>query len=145
MSSAWFQRTFKLKSRKRGCYLITDEILAPIHEALSTFKMGLCNIFLHHTSAGLALCENYDPTVQKDMENVFNKLVPEGKGLYQHDCEGPDDMPAHVKSVLSGASINIPITGGSLGLGTWQGIWLMEYRTHMHTREVTVTLQGVKK
>jgi secondary thiamine-phosphate synthase enzyme len=73
----------------------------------------------------LALCENYDPTVQKDMENAFNRLVPEGKGLYQHDSEGPDDMPAHVKSVLSGASINIPITNGQLALGTWQGIWLM--------------------
>lgn len=78
------------------------------------------------------------------MEASFSRLVPEGKGLYLHDMEGPDDMPAHVKSVLSGASLNIPITKGQLGLGTWQGIWLMEYRTHSHTREITVTLQGVK-
>lgn len=125
MTTIWFQRHFKLKSRKRGCYLITDEVLSPISEELKKIKVGLCNVFLPHTSAGLALCENYDPTVQKDMESTFNRLVPEGKGLYQHDCEGPDDMPAHVKSVLSGASLNIPITNGQLALGTWQGIWLM--------------------
>lgn len=79
------------------------------------------------------------------MENGFNKLAPEGKGLYQHDMEGPDDMPAHIKSVVSGVSLNIPITNGQLNLGTWQGIWLMEYRTHSQTREVVVTLQGMKK
>lgn len=76
MSSAWFQRSFNLKSRKKGCYLITDEIMYPIREELKSFKVGLCNIFLPHTSAGLALCENYDPTVQKDMEMAFNKIVP---------------------------------------------------------------------
>ncbi len=86
MASSWFQKTFSLKSRKRGCYLITDEVISPIAAELKTFKMGLCNVFLPHTSAGLALSENYDPTVQKDMETAFNRLVPEGKGLYQHDC-----------------------------------------------------------
>ena len=125
MSAAWFQKTFKLKPRKKGCYLITDEVIQPVREELKTIKVGLCNVFLPHTSAGIALCENYDPTVQKDMEVSFNRIVPEGKGLYQHDSEGPDDMPAHVKSVLSGASLNIPITNGEVALGTWQGIWLM--------------------
>jgi secondary thiamine-phosphate synthase enzyme len=145
MGTAWAQKSFSLKPRKRGCYLVTDEILGGIKEELKDYQMGLCHIFLKHTSAGLALCENFDPTVQKDMEVTFNRLVPEGKGLYQHDMEGPDDMPAHAKSVISGVSLSIPITNGHLALGTWQGIWLMEYRTHQQTREVTVTIQGLKK
>lgn len=85
----------------------------------------MCNIFLAHTSAGLTLMENFDPTVRADMQRFFNKLVPEGKGLYQHDSEGPDDMPAHIKSALTGVSLNIPINNGQLMTGTWQGIWLM--------------------
>ena len=98
--------------------------------------MGLCNIFLHHTSAGLALCENYDPTVQKDMENAFNKLAPEGKGIYQHDMEGPDDMPAHIKASMMPVSLSIPVRSGRLQLGTWQGIYLFEHRDRPHDRRV---------
>ena len=102
-------------------------------------------MFLSHTSAGLALGENCDPTVRSDMKNFFNKMVPEGKGLYEHDYEGPDDMPAHIKSAITGVSINIPIINGALGLGTWQGVWLMEYRAHKHTRSLTITINGSKK
>lgn len=121
----WYQKTITLKSRKRGCYLITDEVVGSIFEDLKKYKIGMCNMFILHTSAGLSINENCDPTVRKDMETVLNRLIPEGHHLYEHNDEGEDDMPAHVKSMLSGVSLNIPIQNGKLGLGTWQGIWLM--------------------
>ena len=138
----WFQKTIQLKSRAQGCYLITDEILEIVGPEIKQIETGMCNFFLVHTSAGLALGENCDPTVRSDMQKFFNKMVPEGKGLYEHDYEGPDDMPAHIKSAITGVSISVPIIKGSLGLGTWQGIWLMEYRAHKHARSLIVTVNG---
>jgi secondary thiamine-phosphate synthase enzyme len=96
-----------------------------------------------HTSAGLILCENSDPTVRTDMTNFFNKIAPKD-AKYEHSDEGPDDMPAHIKSALTGTSLNIPISKGQLLMGTWQGIWLMEYRTNKHSRQVAVTITGQK-
>lgn len=143
--SVWFQKTINLKSRSQGCHLITNEIMEAIGPEIKKFDVGLCNLFLAHTSAGLALGENCDPTVRSDMHKFFNKMVPEGKGLYEHDDEGPDDMPAHIKSAITGVSINIPISQGSLGLGTWQGVYLMEYRASKHTRKLVVTINGSVK
>jgi secondary thiamine-phosphate synthase enzyme len=108
--------------------------LSAIGEDLKKFRVGLCNIFLLHTSAGLCINENCDPTVRKDMEKVLSKLVPEGNQLYEHNDEGVDDMPAHVKTMLSGVSLTIPVTNGQLGLGTWQGVWLNEFRNASHIR-----------
>lgn len=142
--SLWFQKIIKLKPRTQGCYLVTDEILSEIGPDLKQIEMGLCNILLMHTSAGLILMENCDPTVRVDLNNYLNKIAPEGKNLYQHDDEGPDDMPGHIKCALTGVSLNIPISKGQLLLGTWQGIYLMEYRAHKQNRQVVVTLNGQK-
>ena len=103
---------------------------------------GLCHVFLQHTSASLMLCENADPTVRRDLEGFLERLAPDGDRAFSHRSEGPDDMPAHVGSVFVGASLTIPITAGRLGLGTWQGIYLWEHRTHPHQRRITVTVLG---
>jgi secondary thiamine-phosphate synthase enzyme len=140
----WIQKEFTLKSRARGCYLITDEVLQHVSKELQQIDIGVAHVFLKHSSAGICLNENADSTVRRDMEKILNKVVPEGQGLYQHDSEGPDDMPAHGKCALVGSSLSIPITKGELNLGTWQGIWLLEFRTHQHTRSLVVTLNGSK-
>ena len=101
---------------------------------------GLCTIFVRHTSASLVIQENADPSAKRDLERWLNRLVPEGDPFYQHDAEGPDDMPAHIKAALTQTSLAIPIRDGRLGLGTWQGIYLWEHRTAPHRRRVTVTL-----
>ena len=108
----------------------------------SEIQSGLSHIYIHHTSASLILCENADPQVRADLEAFMRRLVPDGDRLFAHDEEGPDDMPAHVRSILTQSSLSIPITGGQLGLGTWQGIYLWEHRTAAHVRQVTVTLYG---
>ncbi|ODQ68578.1 UPF0047-domain-containing protein [Nadsonia fulvescens var. elongata DSM 6958] len=145
----WKQKTISLKKRSAGCYLVTDEIVSQVPE-LREFKVGMANIFLQHTSAALTLNENWDTDVRADMKDALDGLAPrdddehrKGKpGLYRHDDEGPDDMPAHIKSSLIGASLNIPVKDGALGLGTWQGIWLCEFRDRAHSRRVVVTIQG---
>ena len=139
----WKQTTIILAARPRGCHLITDDIVRQL-PALVDFDVGLAHIFLQHTSASLTLNENADPTVRQDMERVLNQLVPEGRG-YAHDDEGPDDMPGHVKSSLFGASVTVPIRGGALCLGTWQGVWLCEHRNRGGQRSVVVTLQGAPR
>lgn len=136
---SWFQKTVTLAARKRGCHLVTDEVLREVD--LNNFEVGMCNVFIQHTSASLTLNENYDPDVRTDMESTLNRIVPEGK-QYIHDSEGPDDMPAHVKTSLIGASLTIPITAGKLALGTWQGIWLCEHRNSGGPRRLVVTIQG---
>jgi len=136
------QTSVKLSKQKRGCHLITEEILKSIGKQLSQFRVGLANIFLQHTSASLCLNENWDSDVPLDMEDALNRLVPEDVS-YRHDAEGPDDMPAHVKSALLGASLTIPITNGKLNMGTWQGVWLCEHRDHASSRTIIVTLQGM--
>lgn len=131
------QYKLALPPHKRGFHLITEEILSAIHEWPD---QGIMNIFLQHTSAGLTINENADPTVRQDFETSFRKIVPEGPSGYIHSYEGPDDMPAHIKSSLVGASLTIPISGGRPALGTWQGIYLCEFRNYGGSRRVLITI-----
>ncbi len=140
-SSAWLQRAFSIPARARGSHLITDEVVRALPE-LRTFEVGLLHLFIQHTSAALSINENADPDVRKDMETALNRVVPEG-AHYVHSDEGPDDMPAHVKSTLVGASVSVPVTGGRLNLGTWQGIYLCEFRNHGGPRKLVATLSGI--
>jgi secondary thiamine-phosphate synthase enzyme len=125
---------------------VTDHITSALPE-IKSYKTGLLNLFIQHTSCALSLNENYDEDVRADMTDALDRIVPEdkkGKGLYRHDAEGSDDMPAHVKSALVGASVTIPITNGRLNTGTWQGIWYLEFRDSKNTRKVVATIQGEK-
>ncbi|KAI6657718.1 hypothetical protein LOD99_463 [Oopsacas minuta] len=139
-TSLWFQKTITLAPKKRGIHVITDEI-TQIPE-IKNFSIGIAHIMIKHTSASLSLNECWDSDVKKDMETILNRIVPEN-AVYEHTIEGPDDMPAHGKTSLMGASVTIPITDGALNLGTWQGIWLNEHRNHAGSRNLVVTLQGV--
>lgn len=121
----------------RGFHLITGMITSRV-DALP--EQGLLNVFIRHTSAGLTINENADPSVRVDFETIFNKLIPENQPEYSHNDEGPDDMPAHIKSTLAGASVTIPITNGKLNLGTWQGIYLCEFRNRGGQRRLVVTV-----
>ncbi|KAF3038957.1 hypothetical protein E8E12_000556 [Didymella heteroderae] len=143
---SWSQKQFTLPSRSRGSYLITDTILKELPE-IKNYKTGLLNLFIQHTSCALSLNENWDEDVRADMSTALDRIVPEdkkGQGLYLHDAEGSDDMPAHVKSALVGASVTIPITNGRLNTGTWQGIWYLEFRDMKHSRKIVATIQGEK-
>src|SRR5678815_4283023 len=122
-----FQQTITLPERRRGFHLITNEIMYALPQ-IAQIKTGMCHVFIQHTSASLTINENADPTVRKDFEMFFNKTVPENDPAYQHDYEGADDMPAHLKASLLGSSVTIPITDGALALGMWQGIYLCEHR-----------------
>lgn len=137
----WIQKQIALQPKPRGFHLVTREIVQQLAE-LTQIRMGLMHVFIQHTSAALTLNENADPTVRADMEAHFNKYVPEDAPYYQHDYEGSDDMPAHIKASLLGSSVSIPITDGRLNLGTWQGIYLCEHRDHGGTRRLVVTIQG---
>ena len=137
----WFQKEITLAPRPRGFHLVTREIVSQVPE-IQRYAVGLAHIFIQHTSASLALNENADPTVRQDMESHFNHMVPENAPYYAHTLEGPDDMPAHLKAVLLGSSLSIPITKGKLNLGTWQGIYLCEHRHRGGSRQLVVTLQG---
>ena len=135
----WKQVEFDLQSRTRGFHLITGEILRnlpPLPE------VGLLHLFIKHTSAGLSINENADPDVRMDMESIFNHLVKEREPYYQHTLEGNDDMPAHAKSSIIGTSVTIPITNGKLNLGTWQGIYLCEFRDYGGNRRMVATISG---
>ncbi|MEO5983958.1 MAG: secondary thiamine-phosphate synthase enzyme YjbQ [Ferruginibacter sp.] len=136
-----FQRLLQLKERKRGFHLITTEIIDALPQ-ISELKTGLFQVFIQHTSASLTLNENADATVRKDFETWFNKTVLENDRNYQHDYEGPDDMPAHLKASLLGSSVIIPIHDGRLALGTWQGIYLCEHRNSGGQRSVAITAWG---
>ncbi|WP_066832710.1 secondary thiamine-phosphate synthase enzyme YjbQ [Rufibacter ruber] len=137
----WFQKTLRLPAVKRGFHLITDLLEAQLPE-LEEIQIGLAHIFIQHTSASLSINENADPTVRHDFEQHFNRMVPENAPYYRHTLEGPDDMPAHLKASMLGASVTVPITNGSFNLGTWQGVYLCEHRDHGGKRTVVVTLQG---
>lgn len=137
----WFQKEISLKPKVRGFHLITDEILSQFPE-IEKIKAGLVNIFIRHTSASLTLNENYDPDVRLDMEKYFNRAVKENEPYYAHTSEGTDDMPAHIKSTIIGASLTMPITNGKLNIGTWQGIYLCEHRNHAGSRKIVITLYG---
>lgn len=135
-----FQRTFEIATRGRGSYVITKDIQGYVAEA--GVQTGICHLFVHHTSASLMLCENADPEVRADLERFMARLVPDGDPLFRHRDEGPDDMPAHVRTVLTGTTLTIPVTNGRCALGTWQGVYLWEHRTHGQRRQLTVTLYG---
>ena len=137
----WYQKELILAARPRGFHLITREIVAQLPE-IGRFAIGLAHLFIRHTSAALALNENADPTVRADMEAYFNRLAPENAAYYRHTSEGPDDMPAHLKAVLLGSSLTIPISNGRLAWGTWQGIYLCEHRDDGGPRRLVVTLSG---
>ena len=137
----WYQKELILAARPRGFHLITREIVAQLPE-IGRFAVGLAHLFIRHTSAALALNENADPTVRADMEAYFNRLAPENAAYYRHTSEGPDDMPAHLKAVLLGSELTIPISAGRLALGTWQGIYLCEHRDDGGPRRVVITLTG---
>ncbi len=137
----WIQKEITFKSRPRGFHLVTHEILSELPE-LVNFKVGMMNLFILHTSASLTINENADPTVRQDFESYFNHAVPEDEPYYLHQDEGADDLPAHLKASILGASLNIPIARGQPRLGTWQGIYLCEHRDYGGSRKVVVTIQG---
>jgi secondary thiamine-phosphate synthase enzyme len=131
---------FEITTSGRGLINITDKIADYIQQA--NMAEGLCHVFLHHTSASLTLCENFDPLVQKDLEAFMLRLIPDGDALFEHIAEGPDDMPSHVRSILTQPSLTLPISNHKLDLGQWQGIYLWEHRLRSHHRKLTLTLQG---
>src|SRR5258705_2288978 len=135
-----FQTTLTLHTRGRGTTEITAEVSRAVAE--SGAGKGVCTVFLQHTSASLILCENADPDVRRDLETILSRLVPDGDPGYMHDTEGPDDMAAHARSILTSNSITIPVADGKLMLGTWQGLYLYEHRHAGHARSVVVTVMG---
>ena len=135
----WKQIEIALAPRRRGCHLVTAEILRQLPELP---KVGLLNIFIKHTSAALTINENADPDVQIDLAAILDRLVKEREPYYRHTMEGADDMPAHAKASLIGPSLTIPITSGRLNLGTWQGIYLCEFRNYEGSRKLVVTITG---
>jgi secondary thiamine-phosphate synthase enzyme len=137
---AWVQRTIELAAQSRGFHLITREIAAALPE-LAAIEVGLLHVFIQHTSASLTINENADPDVPVDLESSFSAIAPESFS-YRHTCEGPDDMPAHVKASLLGSSLTIPVQSGQLTLGTWQGIYLCEHRQRGGRRRLVLTLWG---
>jgi len=139
----WNQRLILLSPRCRGCHLITGEVVKAIGE-LDRLEVGLLHLFLQHTSASISLNENADPDVRQDLEMALDQICPESLP-YVHTCEGPDDMPAHVKSSLVGADLTIPIRQGKLALGTWQGIYLFEHRDRGSARRIVATISGIER
>jgi secondary thiamine-phosphate synthase enzyme len=136
-----YQQAIRLTERRRGFHLITGEIINALPQ-LAELKVGICQVFIQHTSASLTINENADPTVRKDFEMFFNKSIPENDPDYLHDDEGPDDMPAHLKASVLGSSVTIPIRNGRLALGTWQGIYLCEHRNYGEARKLIITAWG---
>ncbi len=134
------QTTQTFTTRGRGTYEITGTVAEALRQ--HGVAVGLAHLFCHHTSASLIITENADPTVRSDLEGFMARTVPDGDPRYDHDMEGPDDMPAHIRSTLTGSGLTVPITGGRLGLGTWQGLYLWEHRSGSHSRKVTITLFG---
>ena len=134
------QQKLRFSTTGRGTYNITTQITEAI--AKSGIKFGICHLFIQHTSASLILCENADPTVREDLDAFMAKLVKDGDSAYKHKDEGPDDMPAHIRTVLTQSSLSIPINKGKCDLGLWQGIFLWEHRTNSHKRNIAVTIMG---
>ena len=135
------QTELQLRARSRGFHLITREVEQALSQ-LGSVQVGLLHVFIRHTSASLTINENADPTVRQDFESHFNEMVPENASYYRHTFEGPDDMPAHLKSSILGSSLTVPVTNGRLNMGTWQGIYLCEHRDHGGARTLVLTLQG---
>ena len=137
----WIQKTIRLSPRSRGFHLITREIVEQIPQ-IQEIHIGIAHIFIQHTSASLTLNENASPDVRQDMESHFNQMVPEDAPYYRHTFEGPDDMPAHIKSSLLGSSVTVPVSNGRLNLGTWQGVYLCEHRDRASSRRLVLTVMG---
>ena len=135
-----FRESFTIRTGGRGFVEITDEVQGVVGKSMA--GEGLCAVFLHHTSASLILCENADPDVRRDLAAYFARLAPDGDSLFVHRAEGPDDMPAHVRTILTQSSLTIPVVSGRCDLGTWQGIYLWEHRLRGHSRRITVTVLG---
>lgn len=140
----YFQKEIKLKPVKQGFHLITDQVIAALPE-IKEIEIGLLHVFIKHTSASLTINENADPSVRSDMNKFFHKIVPENGPYFDHNSEGPDDMPAHIKTSLTGCELTIPVSGGRLNLGTWQGIYLCEHRVNGGSRSIVITLSGKSK
>lgn len=134
------RQTFTVETPGRGTTELTDRLQASVRA--SGVGEGLCHVFVHHTSASLMLCENADPSVRRDLETFMARVAPDGDPAWEHDAEGPDDMPAHIRSVLTQTGLTLPVAGGRLDLGTWQGVYLWEHRHRPHRRRVTVTVTG---
>jgi len=138
----FYQKEIRLRAYSRGFHLITDHVLEAIPE-ISKIKTGQLQVFIKHTSASLTINENADYTVREDFESHFNIMVPENTSYYKHTYEGSDDMPAHIKASMLGASVQIPITNGKLNLGIWQGIYLCEHRDYATKRQIVISAFGV--
>ncbi len=134
------QHTLSIPTRGRETYEITAEIQRAVRT--SGIRLGLCHCFIRHTSASLILCENADPTVRRDLESFLARLVPDGDRLFDHQDEGPDDMPAHVRTILTKTDLTLPVRDGLCALGTWQGVFLFEHRAMGHQRQVMLTVMG---
>jgi secondary thiamine-phosphate synthase enzyme len=141
MRGMWIQETIELRARPRGFHLVTSEIVDAV-PALGRIEVGLANVFMQHTSASLTLNENASPDVRRDFSAWFDRAVPDGADYFVHTLEGPDDMPAHIKTSLTGSSLSIPVSQGSLALGVWQGIYLCEHRDNGGSRRVVFTAFG---
>lgn len=137
-----YQKEIRLKPKRRGFHLITDDVVQNIQE-IREFKSGILQVFIKHTSASLTINENADPSVRVDFESHMNKMVPENAPYYIHTMEGPDDMPAHIKASLMGAAVQIPISDGRLNMGIWQGIYLCEHRDRASGRKLVLTAWGI--
>ncbi|MFC1684798.1 secondary thiamine-phosphate synthase enzyme YjbQ [Pseudomonadota bacterium] len=136
------QQSLQIQTRGRGTYEITDQIEQAVDA--SGIETGLCHVFIQHTSASLILCENADPSVRRDLEAFMSHLIPDGDPMFHHTSEGPDDMPAHLRSILTKMDLTLPVSNGRCTLGTWQGVYLWEHRTQPHHRRVVVTVQGTE-
>ena len=134
------QVSIRVTTRPRAFEMITQAIERAI--AGTGVQTGLCHVFIRHTSASVMITENADSAVRRDLERFMQRIAPDGSPEYEHDTEGPDDMPAHIRTMLSGSSVTVPVIDGRLGLGTWQGIYVWEHRSHRHTRELVVTVVG---
>ena len=134
------QQEFQLATRGRGSYDVSAEVQRIV--AASGIDTGLCHVFVAHTSASLMLCENADPTVRRDLEAFMARLIPDGDPLFEHSAEGPDDMPAHLRTILTHSDLTLPVRNGRCALGIWQGVYLWEHRSHGHRRQLLVTVQG---
>ena len=134
------QESFSVATDGRGTYDVSSDIQRIVAE--SGIRTGLCHVFLKHTSASLILCENADPAVRDDLETFMRRYVPDGDPMFTHTAEGPDDMPAHVRSILTQNDLNLPVASGRCALGTWQGVYLWEHRTAPHHRNVVITVTG---
>jgi secondary thiamine-phosphate synthase enzyme len=135
-----YRKEITLETRGRGTYEITDRVHAALRDTGT--EDGLCTVFIHHTSASLIICENADPSVRRDLDAFFARLVPDGDPLFTHTAEGDDDMPAHVRTVLTQTSIGIPIARGRLDLGTWQGLYVWEHRESSHRRRISIVVSS---